>query len=143
MRVVSREMADPIEPLAHEVIQDLAEHIFATVRMEQLNDRIVQYRLVPMNADATQIAITIGLDDVIVSAGKGSRWELPAFPAAQATITRIVEAISSGQLRESIRGGFVTFDLRLSDGSSLRGTSVRGIPVGRKDQLSYAPFAKS
>jgi hypothetical protein len=108
-----------------------------------LNDRLVQFTYDPPNADAAPLMLIASESELIVCAGRGTRFELPALPTSATEALQIVEAVASGRLTERVKGSRVTFELLLDDGSELSGQSnMAGQSRSEAPMvIEYSPYA--
>ena len=119
----------------------VSSELSASLTARPLTDKLTEFVIHPSNIDATDIRLTISQFDVIVSAGRGTQFELPPLPQSETTLIAIVRAIGGGNLSESIRGGLIRYQLLLADGTTLQGRSMKGLPLGRRTSKSYSPYS--
>lgn len=126
-----------------EVVKRIADQVSARLSTRSLNDRLDEFVLIPPNSDAATINVVVSSPEVIISAGRGLRIEMPPLPESEPVIAQIVRSIAGGGLRERIRGGYVSYQLELEDGESIKGRSTRGLPVGRSRRITYSAYGPS
>ena len=96
-----------------------------TVKSERLTEKLLELRLIPLSRESSPIALVISPDEVIFSAGEGTRFELAPLPDSASELVRLVEGVAHGGLTETTRRGRVSFELRLDDGIVRTGASSR------------------
>ena len=124
-----------------ELVGRMAAEVSASLTANSLTENLIEFTLHPANSDATDIKLIISPSEVIVSAGLAMQIELPPLSQSEARLISIVRAIASGNLNESARGGLVRYQLLLSDGDTIEGRSMRGIPLGRRQTTSYSAYS--
>lgn len=129
-----------------DIARDLAETVGGVTsvvpRETFLSDRLLQFKYEPPSPDAAPLMLIASETELIVCAGRGTRFELPALPASATEAFRIVEAVASGRLKESLKGSRVTFEIVLEDGSKLSGQS-NSVPSRSETPtvIEYGPYA--
>ncbi len=131
-----------------DMARGLAEAVGAAIlvppREVFLNDRLLQFTFDPPNAAAASLMLIASEAELIVCAGRGTRFELSALPASASEALQIAEAVGSGRLRETLKGPRVTFELVLDDGRELAGRSntVGSTFSQTPTVIEYGPYAR-
>ncbi len=128
---------------AASVAENLAQAVSASLEEGWLTHMLLMFTLKPKNETAAEMRIIFSPYEVILSAGRGTRFELDALPRSEDRLLVLAGAIASGGLSERIWPRRVKFELRLPD-TVLRGGEQDGlIPrPGRSRSVSYAPYAR-
>ena len=113
------------EQEATALVEQIRSAFRLAVKSERLTDRLLELRLTPLSGESTPIALVISADQVIFSAGDGTRFELPPLPDSTSELVRLVKGVAHGGLTETMQRGRVSFELRLDDGIVLTGASSR------------------
>jgi len=93
----------------------------AQVEETRLTDHLILFTLLPPNPRAAEICLIVSPYEVILTAGRGTRFDLDALPASAEEVTALAFAIAGGGLTERVRGNrVVDFTLRLDDGTHRR-----------------------
>jgi hypothetical protein len=124
---------------AEDFLRHFASTEGATLERQQLTELLVGFRLRPIAGGAAPVSIIVSPYQVIVEAGRGTRFELDALPVAGDEVKEILDAIADGRLYE--RSGLVglRFKLELRSGRTLSGRMFgrRGIGHGT---VQYQPY---
>lgn len=109
-----------------------------------LNDRLLQFIYDPPNSDAARLMLIASQDELIVSAGRGTQFELDPLPVSETEVLQIVEAVVSGRFTERVKGSLVNSKLVLDDGTELKGRIHMGGWNFRKTRevIEYAPYER-
>jgi len=122
------------------VVDRVTENLAASITTRSLSEKLTEFKIHPDNSDSTDITLIVSASDVVIGAGNGTQIELPALPESESRVTTILRSIADGKLTESIRGGMVTYQLELPDGSVLEGRTMKGVPLGRHQSVSYPAY---
>lgn len=123
---------------AENILRRFATEEDATLERKELTDRMVGFRLLPHAENAAPISVFVAQSQIVVEAGRGTRFELDALPASIDELDEILDAIARGRLCE--RGGVLalSFKLELRSGRVLAGRFFgRG---GRRGLTQYDPY---
>jgi hypothetical protein len=128
--------------IARQVAAAISEVTAVGSRETNPNNRLVQFSYRPVNQDAAPLSIIVSESEVIFSAGKGTRFELPALEESRHEILRLARGVASGSLTETVDGRRVDFTLALDDGSEISGTSIfpRGAASESPSRIEYRPY---
>lgn len=137
-------MAQEWTDTARDVASAVKSVTFVAPREAFLNERLLQFIYEPPNSDAAPLMLIASEAELIVCAGRGTRFELSALPASATEVLRIVEAVVSGRLRERFKGSHVAFKLVLDDGTELAGRSNidRSTLPDTPEVIEYGPYAR-
>src|SRR6266511_2305697 len=114
-------MDETWESRAAALAEKIAQDVSASVEHERLTDKLRVFTFKPKNQDAAEMSIVVSAYEVIFSAGRGTRFELDPLPGSEKRVVALARAIASGGLSERVWPGRVKFELRLEDGTVLRG----------------------
>jgi len=132
------------ESFARTLVADLAGEFGGNVEESRFTERLLNFEIVPPNPRATGIGVLVSPGEVVVFAGEGSRFELPALPGGSTEVDAVARAIAKGRLSELLQGRRIQGTLVLEDGRVLQ-SDVWGAqqrPV-KKRTLQYEPFGLS
>jgi hypothetical protein len=109
-----------------------------------LSEKLLMLELVPPNRDAAEIRIVVSSTEAILTAGKGTRFELGPLPASEEELMLLVRSISAGGLNERIGSGVVHFELRLEkkEVRTGRSASTSGARDEASRRIAYAPYQR-
>jgi hypothetical protein len=128
------------DTLADQIGQELAMEVVRS----RLNPKLMEFKLMPARAGAAQMTITVSPSEVIVTAGRGTRFELDPLPSSGAETLQLVRSVSNGHLTEHIRRGVVNFELRVDEQTLLTGRSGSSLIATDSPQtVDYLPYGPS
>jgi hypothetical protein len=129
---------------ADEISAAISSSTCAHMERRVLNDRLLEYRFTCSRPGSTDIALLVSPTEVILEAGRGTRFELDALPKSSAEIQRVARAIASGGLTEVVDRRSVKFELSFSDGSKIAGHSS-GVRTGvnKQQTIRYQAFGEN
>jgi hypothetical protein len=111
--------------------QAISDRYPVTLASRDLTERLTQFTVTPSKSGAADLSLTVSPFEVIVEFGAcHNRIELPPLPDSESRLNSVVNAVACGGLAESKRKWLSRYRLNLSDGSVLRGGSIRGLPLG-------------
>ena len=124
---------------------EFCKELPASVTVEPLSDKLEMYTLQPTNPSAAPMHIAVSRDEVIISAGYGTRFELGPLEASQSEVQELLHSVINGHLIEHVGPRSVKYELRTSDGRTFTGRSSRGLnsSPGDSGELRYAPYSNS
>lgn len=100
--------------------RELSTHIERSI----LSAKLMELTIVPPSSDCAHMWIAISPDEVVLTAGQGTRFELARLPDSAMELERLIVSIASGGLTEEICLGIVSFKLRVDHETTLRGRSI-------------------
>jgi hypothetical protein len=106
------------------------------------NNRLIQFSYRPNNPASAPLSIIVSESDVIFSAGRGTRLELPPLMESTHEVQRLARGVAYGSLTETVDGRRVNFTLVLDDGSEISGRStfLRGAASEPPSRIEYRPY---
>jgi hypothetical protein len=130
------------EQRANGLADRIGQELSIEVSRIRLTERLLEFRLEPHNDGAAQMTITVSPDEVIFTAGRGTRFELDALPSSEAETLQLVRSVAGGRLTEQIRQGVVTFKLSLDEQTVLTGRSSSGVlaRTAKYQTIEYLPY---
>jgi hypothetical protein len=128
---------------ARQVAVAVAELTSVELKETTLNDRLVEFEYQPANDDAAALSMIVSESQVILSAGKGARFELPSLGESSEEVMRLVRGVAAGGLSEAVDRRGVKFALVLEDGSTISGMSrfPRSDPPELPARIEYRPYS--
>jgi hypothetical protein len=125
--------------------EKLAREVSAGLEHEQLTERLQMFTFKPRNQDAAEMSLIVSADEVILSVGRGTRFELQALPGSENRVLALTRAIASGGLSERVWPRRVKYELHLQDETVVRGSSWFGLfqRPGRARSVTYAPYERT
>ncbi|MDQ1629643.1 MAG: hypothetical protein QOI54_3387 [Actinomycetota bacterium] len=129
------------EAFARSLVHQVAADLRAKVEEKRLTEVLLLFTISAANPRAATIHVLVSPGDAIVSAGEGSRFELPSLPEGESEVRQVVRAIAHGRLTESIRGRRIQGSVALDDGRVLRSDVWDAQRRSeRKRMAEYEPF---
>jgi hypothetical protein len=124
---------------AAELLDSFAASYGAAIERHRLTDLLTRFRVVPKGDEAAHVTVYVAADQLIVEAGRGTRFELDPLPDSREELLAILNGIARGGLREEIGRLGVKFQLALQSGETRSGRVVRR--TGSKRGVArYGPY---
>jgi hypothetical protein len=112
-----------------ELLVDRVTHaaLSTAVTRDHPNDRLFVVSVAPSAAGAARMRLVVSAHELIISAGRVTRFELNALPASRNDATKLMLAVVAGDLTEKMGTWGVRFNLVLPDESTRTGRTIRGL----------------
>ena len=135
---MNAEIPENWEAEAEAFVRHFASTEGATVEQRQLNEILVAFRMRPLASGAAPMSLIVSPYEVIVEAGRATRFELDPLPLSGDEVKDILDAVAAGRLNERAGWFGVKFKLDLRSGRTLSGRVVgRGVQRGT---VRYQPY---
>jgi hypothetical protein len=130
---------------AEKFFRALSQELSATLKARKLTAGLLEFRLTSAVEGTAEIRVVVSSTEVILSAGRGTRFELEELAGSEARISSLVRAVARGGLTEFIWPKRVTFELELEGGEVLHGGTRKGLPRqrGNATRVAYGSFVTS
>jgi hypothetical protein len=127
---------------ADELSQQLVKITGAEFERGYLTDRLLQYTFRPSNPRAATLVVVVSPHEVIVAAGRGAQFDLDALPGGRDRAIEIARAVAAGGLTERLSLHSVRFELKLTEGRTLKGGNVYLVATQHdlRGSVRYEPY---
>jgi hypothetical protein len=128
---------------ADKLARQIAEMTDVDFERTLLTEKLCEYQFESGNPDSASIKVLVSPFAIIVSAGRGTQFELDASQDGRAEALLQSKAIAAGRLKERVWPNRVRFELELEDGRVLKGGArfrLIPAPMGQGEDLIYAPY---